>query len=145
IFAGEMENRRVKSTSLLARTVPNLLHTLTPGAMLVTPADRTDVILAVSMAALSRVPLAGLVLTGETELDNRVVEFCQAAFATGLPLFRVQANSFSTAAQLNQMSPEVAIDDLARIRGAMDHVARHIDTDWLVSHSRTKLEFRMSP
>ncbi|HZC36704.1 MAG TPA: DRTGG domain-containing protein, partial [Chthoniobacterales bacterium] len=93
IYPGEMESRRVKSMSMLARTVPNLLHTLTPGAMLVTPADRSDVILAVSMAALSRVPLSGLILTGDTDLDNRIVDFCGAAFATGLPLFRVMADS----------------------------------------------------
>jgi phosphate acetyltransferase len=145
IYPGEMESRRVKSMSLLARTVPNLLHTLTPGAMLVTPADRSDVILVVSMAALTGVPLSGLILTGETELDNRIVAFCQAAFATGLPLFRVEMNSYSTATKLHQMSPEVPIDDLARIRSAMDHVAQHIDIDWLISRSRTTLEFRMSP
>jgi phosphate acetyltransferase len=129
----------------LARTVPNLLDTLTPGAMLMTPADRSDVILAVSMAALSRVPLSGLILTGDTELDNRMVDFCRAAFATGLPLFRVTTNSYSTATKLHQMSSEVPIDDLARIRYAMDHVAQHIDIDWLISRSKTTLEFRMSP
>ncbi|HYZ75452.1 MAG TPA: phosphate acetyltransferase, partial [Chthoniobacterales bacterium] len=145
IYPGEMESRRVKSISLLARTVPNLLHTLTPGAMLATPADRSDVILAVSMAALSNVPLSGLILTGETELDHRMVEFCRPALATGLPLFRVETDSYSTANKLHQMSPEVPIDDLARIRSAMDHVAHHIDIDWLISHSKTKLEFRMSP
>src|ERR1700756_4866819 len=128
ICPGEMESRRVKSISMLARTVPNLLHTLTPGAMLVTPADRSDVILAVSMAALSHVPLSGLILTGETELDNRMLDFCRAAFATGLPLFRVKADSYSTATHLHQMSREVPIDDLARIREAMDHVAQHLDT-----------------
>jgi len=35
--AGEMD-RRVKSTHLLARTVPNSLHTFSPGEILVTPA-----------------------------------------------------------------------------------------------------------
>jgi phosphate acetyltransferase len=145
IYPGEMESRRVKSMSMLARTVPNLLHALTPGSMLVTPADRSDVILAVSMAALSHVPLSGLILTGETELDNRIIEFCRAAFATGLPLFRVKADGYSTATHLHHMSREVPIDDLARIRSAMDHVAQHIDIDWLILHSRTTLEFRMSP
>src|SRR6202007_1751317 len=114
IYPGEMESRRVKSMSLLARTVPNLLHTLTPGAMLVTPADRSDVILVVSMAALTGVPLSGLILTGETELDNRIVAFCQAAFATGLPLFRVEMNSYSTATTLHQMNPEGPLDAFRR-------------------------------
>jgi phosphate acetyltransferase len=145
LYPGEMESRRVKSISLLARTVPNLLHALTPGSLLVTPADRSDVILAVSMAALSRVPLSGLILTGDAEVDNRMVEFCQAAFATGLPLFRVETDSYSTATKLHQISSEVPIDDLPRIRNAIDHVAQHIDIDWLISHSKTALEFRMSP
>jgi phosphate acetyltransferase len=145
IHAGEMQGRRVKSTSMLARTVPNLLHTLTPGAMLMTPADRSDIILAVSMAALSRVPLAGLILTGETEVDDRILDFCRAALATGLPLFRVATNSYSTATKLYQMSPEVPIDDLVRIRQAMEHVAQHVNIDWLISRAKTTLEFRLSP
>jgi len=145
INAGEMQTRRVKSTSMLGRTVPNLLHTLTPGAMLMTPADRSDVVLAVSMAALSGIPLAGLILTGDTELDARIIGFCRTAFETGLPLFRVMTNSYETATKLYQLPPEVPIDDLGRIRNAMEHVAPSIDVDWLISRSKVTLEFRMSP
>jgi phosphate acetyltransferase len=145
INAGEMESRRVKSTSMLGRTVPNLLHTLTPGAMLMTPADRSDVVLAVSMAALSRIPLAGLILTGDTELDARIISFCRTAFETGLPLLRVMTNSYETATRIYQLPPEVPIDDLGRIQNAMEHVAPNIDVDWLISRSKATLEFRMSP
>jgi phosphate acetyltransferase len=143
--AGEMETRRVKSTTILARTVPNLLSYFTPGAVLATPADRNDVIIAVSMAALSRIPLAGLILTGDTEIDQRVIEFCRPAFETGLPLFRVTTNSYETGTKLYQLSPEVAIDDLERMQTAMKHVAQSIDVNWLISRSKTELEFRMSP
>ncbi|MBV9274559.1 MAG: phosphate acetyltransferase [Verrucomicrobia bacterium] len=143
--AGEMQKRRVKSTTILARTVPNLLHYLTPGALLATPADRNDIIIAVSMAALSRVPLAGLILTGDTEIDQRVIEFCRPAFDTGLPLFRVTTDSYETGTKLYQLSPEVPIDDLERMQAAMKHVAHSIDVDWLISRSKTELEFRMSP
>src|SRR4029077_8371477 len=143
--AGEMETRRVKSTTILARTVPNLLHYFTPGAVLATPADRNDIIMAVSMAALSRVPLAGLILTGDTEIDQRVIEFCRPAFDTGLPLFRVTTDSYETGTKLYQLSPEVPIDDLERMQTAMNHVAQSIDVDCLISRSKTELEFRMSP
>jgi phosphate acetyltransferase len=144
ISAGEMQTRRVKSISMLARSVPNLLHYFTPGAMLVTPADRNDVIIAVAMAALSRVPLAGLILTGDAEIDQRVIEFCRPAADTGLPVFRVTTNSYETATKLYQLSPEVPIDDLERMQKAMDHVAQYIDVDWLISRSKIELEFRMS-
>ena len=143
--AGEMETRRVKSTTILARTVPNLLHCFTPGAVLATPADRSDIILAASMAALSRVPLAGLILTGDTEIDERVIKFCRPAFDTGLPLFRVTTDSYETGTKLYQLSPEVPIGDLERMQTAMKHVAQRIDVDWLISRSKSELEFRMSP
>ena len=143
--AGEMQTRRVKSTWMLARTVPNLLHTFAPGAMLAAPADRNDVIIAVSMAALSRVPLAGLILTGDTEIDQRVIEFCRSGFDTGLPVFRVTTNTYETATKLYQLSPEVPIDDLERMKTAIEHVAQRIDVDWLISRSKTELDFRMSP
>ncbi|MBV9998077.1 MAG: phosphate acetyltransferase [Verrucomicrobia bacterium] len=145
LHGGEMASRRVKSMSLLARTVPNLLHTLTPGSMLVTPADRTDIILAVAMGALNRVPLAGLILTGDTEIDKRIIDFCQPAFDTGLPLLRVTTNSYTTATALYELSPEVPADDLERIRQAMEFVAQFVDVDWFISQSQKPLEIRLSP
>ena len=56
---------------MLARTVPNMLHTFQAGTILVTPVDRSDVIMAVALAAL-KTPIAGLVLTGGFDLDQRV-------------------------------------------------------------------------
>jgi len=113
--------------------------------MLATPADRNDVIIAVAMASMSRVPLAGVILTGDTEMDQRIAEFCRPAADVGLPVFRVTNNSYETATKLYQLSPEVPVDDLERMRSAMEHVAQRIDVDWLVSRSKTELGFRMSP
>jgi phosphate acetyltransferase len=142
---GEMESRRVKVTHLLARTVPNLLHTFAPGAILVTPADRSDVILAVGMAALSHTPVAGLILTGDSEPDKRILRFCRPALETGLPLLRVWTNSYNTATRLYNLSSAVPVDDLQRIQNAIDHVAQTLDIDWLISQSEKELEFRLSP
>jgi phosphate acetyltransferase len=145
LSAGDMEKRRVKSTHLLARTVPNFLHALAPGAMLLAPADRSDAIIAIAMAALSHVPIAGLVLTGDADLDNRIVKFCQPAFETGLPLLRVKTSSYDTATRMDQLSSAVPIDDLERIEGAIDHAAQWMDVEWLISQSKKELEFRLSP
>jgi phosphate acetyltransferase len=142
---GEIHQRRVKATHLLARTVPNMLYTFAPGNLLLTPGDRSDVIIAVAMAALSQVPIAGLVLTGDTEIDARIVRFCQPAFDTGLPLLRVQTNSYDTATKLYQFSSAVPADDLERISAAIDHVAQTLDIEWLISQSQKELEFRLSP
>jgi phosphate acetyltransferase len=145
LHAGEMELRRVKKKHLVSRTVPNNLHTLVPGAILITAADRNDILVAAALAALSHVPLAGVILTGDMPLDERIVEFCRPALETGLPLLRTKTNSYDTATQLFQLSSAVAADDLERTRAAVEHVAQSLDVEQLISHSKKELEFRLSP
>jgi len=142
--AGEIETRRAKKISLLARTVPNMLYTFEAGAILITPADRSDVIVAVALAALST-PIGGLVLTGDVGLDENVLKFCQRGWDTGLPVLRVTTNSWETATSLARMSPEVPADDLQRVQLSMDHVAHSIDADWLAAHCALPVKARMSP
>lgn len=143
---GELGTRRVKRFTLLARTVPNLLHTLAAGSVLVTPCDRSDVVLAVAMAVMNAVPIAGLILTGEpSELPTGVLKLCAPAFATGLPLLRVSGSSWETAQRLAQISPEIPGDDLERVQLGMSFVAEHLDTDYIARHSQVPVEARMSP
>lgn len=145
LHAGQMEQRRVKHKHVVSRTVPNMLDALVPGAILLTAADRTDVIVAAALAALSNVPLAGLILTGDIALDERITGFCRPALATGLPLLRVKTNSYDTATHLYQLSSAVPADDLERTQEAVRHVAQTLDVDWLISQSKKELEFRLSP
>ena len=145
IHEGEIFTRRAKKISLIARTVPNSIHTFAPGAILVTPCDRIDVILGVAMAALNKIPMAGLLLTGDTKLEEKIMELCLPAWQTGLPLLRVLTNSWETATDLSRMSTEVPADDIERARLSMDFIASHIDADWITSHSLAPVEVRMSP
>jgi len=144
LHQGEIQTRRAKKISLLARTVPNMLHTFQAGSILVTPIDRSDVMMAIALSAL-KTPMAGLVLTGEFQRDEPVWNLCRPGFETGLPVMRVESNSWETATQLGQMSPEVPEDDLERVQLGMDHVARYIDADWIASRSAIPVETRMSP
>jgi phosphate acetyltransferase len=145
LSAGQMDLRRVKEIHLLARRVPNMMHTFRPGNVLVTPADRDDVLLAASMAAVSDIPIAGVVLTGDTEMDERVYSLCRPGLATGLPVLRVRTNSYDTATRLNAMSAEVPCDDLPRIENVMNHVSEHINAGWIAKRCQQNLETRMSP
>lgn len=142
---GEMDTRRVADVSLVARTVGNMTHRLRPDALLITPGDRDDVILAVAMAALNGVPLAGLVLTGGIEPDPNVMRLCARAFSTGLPLLAVDTDSYVTAARAAALDPEVPLDDAERLGWVMDLVAEHLDLDWLAERVAGDREPRLSP
>lgn len=145
LSAGQMDLRRVREIHLLARKVPNMMHTFRPGNILVTPADRDDVLLASAMAAVSDIPMAGLVLTGDTEIDERIYALCRPGWATGLPVLRVRTNSYDTATRLNEMSGEVPVDDFQRIENVMNFVSEHIDPGWIEERTKRELEVHLSP
>jgi phosphate acetyltransferase len=145
LLEGEIATRRVKKISLLARTVTNLAPTMSAGSILITPGDRTDVVMLVALAAANKIPISGLVLTGELEIPSDILELCRPGFATGLPVLRASGNSWETATALAQMSSEIPADDLERAQRGMDFIAGHIDGDWIARHSRVPLEARLSP
>jgi phosphate acetyltransferase len=145
LFEGELHARRVRRSALLANTVPNLIPSLLPGSLLLVPYDRSDAVLAVAMAAVKGVPLAGLVVTGNGELPAQVIDLCAPAIASGLPILGVTRDSWDTATALMNMSSEVPADDLERVRMSMGHVADHIDAEWLLARSAAPIESRLSP
>ncbi|MDJ0757329.1 MAG: phosphate acetyltransferase [Ardenticatenaceae bacterium] len=143
--SGEISKRRVDRYTVVARTLPNMVHTLKAGSLFVTPSDREDIILAVSMSALSGTQIAGLVLTGGYPPNPRVMELCRQALATGLPVMQVDTDTYETANRLQEYNNEVPLDDGERIGWVMDHVARQLDSQWLQSYSDTDREPRLSP
>lgn len=145
LHAGEIELRRVRQITVLARTMPNVVDFLGAGSLLVTPADRLDILVLVALAAANKIPISGLVLTGDFEVPERIMELCRPALDSGLPLLRVTSNSYETALALARLSGEIPVDDLDRAQRSMDFVASHLNADWIAKHSQVPLEARLSP
>ena len=142
---GEIDRRRVVDFSLCARSVRNMTNRLRPDALIITPGDRDDVILATCMAAMNGVPLAGLLLTSGIEPAKNIADLCERAYQAGLPVLLVFTDSYMTAAACASMDTGVPIDDVERIERVMDEVAAHLDTTWLLDRLDTELEPRLSP
>jgi phosphate acetyltransferase len=137
--------RRVLKISICARSISNLISALTPGCLLVTPGDRSDVILAACMAAQNGTPLAGLILTGGFQPDPAILSLCQPALKNGLPLLITPEDTFETAIKLSSLENKVPLDDLDRINDVMRTVASHLDTDWLKLRCEKERATRLSP
>ncbi|WP_375176810.1 phosphate acetyltransferase [Marinobacter mobilis] len=145
LSSGQMENRRVHRVTVCAQTVGNIIDTLKPGTLVVTPGDREDVVLTACVAALNGVPLAGLLLTGGFHLDERMLGFCRQALDTGLPLLNTSTNTLTTAQRLATLSSAIPTDDGERLEQAMELVAGELDTHWLQQHLRIQRKPRLSP
>ncbi|HEY9119734.1 MAG TPA: phosphate acetyltransferase [Marinobacter sp.] len=145
LHEGEMHTRRVQKVTVSARTIRNMVDTLKPGTLMVTPGDREDIIVTTAVAALNGVPLAGMMLTGGLMPDDRVVELCRRALETGLPVMRAETNTYETAHRLANLSPAIPVDDPDRIEKAMEAVATRIDAEWLREHLKVERQSRLSP
>jgi len=145
VNAGDYEQRRMNTIIICARTVANTVPLLKPGTLVVTPGDRDDIILAVSLAAINGVPLAGLLLTSDSKPDPRILELCRGALQAGLPILSVSTGSYDTANRLNSLNREIPVDDRERAELITDFVAGQLDAAWLHQRCGTPRELRLSP
>ncbi|KGJ99619.1 phosphate acetyltransferase [Thalassotalea sp. ND16A] len=131
INEGDMEHRRVRSISFCARTVANLKSHLVPGRLIVTPGDRTDIIIATCLSALNGTKVGALLLTNGYQPNESVMELCQQAFNTGLPVLSVPWDTWETSRHLLSFNPEIPEEDIQRQDRVKQFVADSINQDWI--------------
>jgi len=146
INEGEIATRRVKSVTFCARSIPHMLEHFRPGSLLVTSADRPDVLVAACLAAMNGVEIGAILLTGGYAIDAPIQKLCERAFQTGLPVFMVNTNTWQTSLSLQSFNLEVPSDDTQRIERVQEYVASHIDADWIESlTAASERSRRLSP
>ena len=145
LYTGEASTRRVRDVAICAMTVPNAMKAMKPGTLVLTPGDRSDILLAAAMTVQSGTPLAGVVLTGGLGPDRGVLDLCRKVFDAGLPLLQVKASSYRAAAQVASMVPTIPIDDAERVERTMGFVADHVDLAWARAFAGPTRVPRLSP
>jgi len=143
--SGKIDERRLHHILLADSTVHNIVDKLVPETLIITSADRDDILMAATISTLNGVPLAGLLLTQDLEPSENMMKFCQLAFDKGLPLLKVKENALDVIRDIISIHNEVVPDDLQRIEYLMDTIAHDLDTKWLASHCATEREALMSP
>ncbi|QBQ62763.1 phosphate acetyltransferase [Actinobacillus indolicus] len=146
INEGEVQKRRIRSVTFCARSLPNMVDHFKAGSLLVASADRPDVVVAAALAAMNGVEIAALLLTGGYKIDNQIAKLCQQAFETGLPIFRVEGNTWQTALSLQSFSLEVPVDDKERIDSIKQYVSEQFDAGFIDGISKGAVRARrLSP
>lgn len=130
---GDMEFRRLRSITVCARTVGNILGRVRPGVLLITPGDRSDVLVAASLSAMNGTKLGAILLTGGFTPEPSILELCKQAFETGLPVLQTKTDTWETSLILQKFNMEVPADDEQRIDRVKEHTATHISKDWIKS------------
>lgn len=139
------QGRRVAGIEILAQSAPGFIDFLNPDRLLLTPGDRHDVLMAAALAEAGGTRLAAVVLTGGIEPDQRVLDLCEAAAPSRLPILSTHERTFETAQHLLALSSEVPGDDEDRARSLMQTFADAYDEDWIDSLPRPTRPTRITP
>lgn len=131
INAGDMEHRRFRNVAFCARTVANLMGYLVPGRLIVTPGDRTEIIIAACLSALNGTKLGGLILTNGFEPSKEVWDLCKQALDAGLPVLSVPWDTWQTSRHIMSFNPEIPKDDVQRQEKVKQHIADSLSGQWL--------------
>ncbi len=146
INSGDYQHRRIRSVHFCARQIDNIHNALVPGALVVLSGDRSDVLISACLAALSGTKLGALLLTGGYQPEPSILELCEQAFNTGLPVLSIKENTWQTALKLQQFNVEVPYDDEQRIERVMEHTAESLSQAWLTGLSKNAgRKARLSP
>jgi phosphate acetyltransferase len=111
-----------------AAHVPAVLDHLTDGALLITPGDRADLLVAASAAhAAGQVTLAGLVLTLGERPDARVIKLIER-LNTGLAMLVVDADSYHTIAAAMRIEARLGSGTPRKVEAALGAFEDGVDT-----------------
>ena len=119
---------QVDNNIIGAMQVPNFLNYLKENVLIVTPADRGDIIVCALQANLSASypRVAGLVLTTGAEPDEPIRRLLQGLPNT-VPILSVTAGTFETATKIGAIRSKLTADNSKKIQLAISTFERYVD------------------
>lgn len=132
LYGEESLTRHVRSFTIAAMQLRNLLARIEYGTLVITPGDRSDVILA-CLAAVesSTMPnISGILLTGglvPEEPVQRVIE----GFKNTVPILSVGENTYQAAIRVDKIHAAITPDNTRKITQALAVFERHVKMEEL--------------
>jgi phosphate acetyltransferase len=119
---GNMAEARVQDIVVAARGPEKLVLFLKPGMLVVTPGDRSDLVLTTALARAGGMPIAGLLLTCGAPMAPSIEEFLEPRFGD-LPVLATDMQTYDVAVKLASVDRRVRLADHDRMERLIDHVA----------------------
>ncbi|GHH53498.1 phosphate acetyltransferase [Streptomyces candidus] len=125
--------------------LPNFLNALTPGCLVVTPGDRSDLVVG-SLAAHSAgtPPIAGVLLTLDERPGKEILTLA-SRLAPGTPVISVPGRSFPTAGELFALEGKLNAATPRKAETALGLFERHVDTSDLLDRMSVARSGRVTP
>ncbi len=133
ILYGEANlTRHVRSFTIAAMQLRNLLERIDYGTLIITPGDRSDVVLACLAAvhSMSMPNISGIMLTGGL-VPERAIQTVIEGFQETVPIIAVSENTFEAAIRVENIHAAITPDNTRKITQALAVFERNIDMNEL--------------
>ncbi|MEH1027352.1 phosphate acetyltransferase [Micromonospora profundi] len=128
-----------------AAHVPILLDHLTEGALVITPGDRADLIVAASAAHVAgQVSLAGVILTLGEQPDPRAMRLVER-LNTGFAVLSVPSDSYDTVEASSRIEARPSPANPRKVEAALGAFEGNVDTADLARRLRVSRSERVTP
>ncbi len=141
---GNLDKARVKDVVVAARLPDKLVTYMKPGMLVVTPGDRSDLVLTAVMAHATGMPIAGLLLTCGEPMMPTISKFLTPHFSD-LPILTTEMQTYEVAVKLSSVDRRVRAEDQERMERLMDYVADHFDISTLADSIAPATVGHMTP
>lgn len=127
--------RHFRHTRLVATSLKNFRELILPNQLIITPANREDIILAtltkhwdVKIASPRDDLETGMILTGETPPRQTIIEALKKA---NIPMLYAPVSSYKAMEMITSYTVKIRKEDKEKIQEAIELVENHIDFDLL--------------
>jgi phosphate acetyltransferase len=132
-----------------AMQISNFLEYLKEGSLIITPGDRSDIIIASLASRISSAypNISGILITGGLELSPSVQRLIQGWTGIPVPVLFVESHTYDTVQSVNELYGRIEPTDNKRIATALGWFAKYVSvpelTKRVVSQRSTKITPRM--
>jgi phosphate acetyltransferase len=137
----------VKTVKIAAMELPNFLDHLEDGSLVITPGDRSDIILGTLAADRSiRYPrVAGLVLTGNLKPAPQVQRLMDGLSSSPVPVLGVKMDTFTAAMCVSGVRPYLTEENKRKIAAALGIMESSVDVPGLLERVAVTRSGRVTP
>ena len=127
-------NARVEKVMMCSRNLDHFLKDLTPNSLIITSADRSDILVAVCLAVKKGIKIAGIILTAEEYLNDSIKTLClETAEEAGLAIFTTKNRSVNTILKIANIDfMGIPKDDFERIKKVKESIVSNLSIDMIV-------------
>jgi phosphate acetyltransferase len=149
VLYGESEglDREVVSYKVAAMELPHFLDHLEEGSLVITPGDRSDIILGSLLSEVSRTypNIAGLLLTGGMRPPPQVQRLLDGLKKLPVPMMSVAGDTFSTAMAVSTLDGRIGFESKRKIAAALGVFDSHMDLPAILQRIAVTRSLRVTP